>query len=236
MARTRSIYAGQDPAVLPAYPLSEAARLVGVPLSTASAWTRGREYPAGGRPRKAQPVIETDDSEGRYLSFRNLVELHVLAAIRRQYGVSLQNTRKAVEFMRRRLRTEHPLASQRMLTDGRDLLVRHGSDLLNVSRGGQVEMEIVQSFLDRIEFGRSGALLRLFPFTTTEIENDPRAVVIDPRVQFGRPCLRDTGIPTEVIADRFLAGETIESIAADYEVEPRRVEEAIRYERLPRAA
>lgn len=228
--------AGGDPAVAPAYSVADAARLVGVPHSTAGAWVHGRGYRAGGRSKQSAPVIELDDPDGTYLSFRNLVEMHVLAAIRRQYRVSLQNTRKAVEFMRRGLHTGHPLANQRMLTDGKDLLVRHGQDLLNVSRGGQVEMDIVQSFLDRIEFGRDGALLRLFPFTTTEIARDPRDVVIDPRVQFGRPCLWRTGIPTEVIADRFLAGESIESIAADYEVEPLRVEAAIRYERLPRAA
>jgi uncharacterized protein (DUF433 family) len=138
--------------------------------------------------------------------------------------------------MRKHLRDEHPLASRRMLTDGKDLLVQHGSDLLNASRAGQVEMDIVNAFLERIEFARDGALLRLYPFTSTSLENDPRAVVIDPRVQFGRPCLRGTGIPTDVIMDRFLASESIESIAADYGVDARRVEEAIRYERLPRAA
>jgi uncharacterized protein (DUF433 family) len=60
--------------------------------------------------------------------------------------------------------------------------------------------------------------------------------VIDPRVQFGRPCLAGTGIPTEVVVERFNAGESIREIAADYEVDPQLIEEAVRYERLPRAA
>lgn len=204
--------------------------------STVRAWLLGQRYDAGGARKLFKPVIEIDDPERRCLSFRNLVELHVLAAIRRQYEVSLQNVRRAVEFMRQRLGSDHPLASQRMLTDGKDLLIHHGGDLLNVSRAGQMEMDIVSAFLSRIEFAHDGALLRLYPFTSTSIDNDARAVVIDPRVQFGRPCLRGTGIPTDVIIDRFLASETIESLAADYGIEPRQVEEAIRYERLPRAA
>lgn len=229
MKEKQTIYGGKDPATAPAYPVREAARLVGVPPSTVRAWFLGQRPPRGHH-APFRPVLSIDDPGGRFLSFRNLVELHVLAAIRRQYGISLQSTRRAVEFMRRNLDRDHPLASKRMLTDGKDLLVREGSTLLNVSRSGQVEMDIVEAFLSRIEFNRQGQPIRLFPFTTPSIENDPRAVVIDPRVQFGRPCLSGTGIPTDVLHERFQAGESIGGIAADYEVEPQHVEAAIRYE------
>jgi uncharacterized protein (DUF433 family) len=216
--------------------MQEAARLLRVSPSTVRAWTLGQPYESWGKKRLFKAVIEIADREKRFLSFRNLVELHVLVAIRRQYGVSLQNVRRAVDFMHKHLHGAHPLASHRMLTDGKDLLVRHAGDLPNVSRAGQVEMDVVSAFLDRIEFTRDGALLRLFPFATTAIDNDSRSAVIDPRVQFGRPCLQGTGIPTEVIGERFQAGETIESLAADYDITPRQAEDAIRYERMPRAA
>jgi uncharacterized protein (DUF433 family) len=231
-----SIYGGRDPVDLPAYAILDAARLLGVSPSTVRAWALGQPSDSRDSKKRFQSVIEIADRDEKLLSFRNLVELHVLAAIRRQYGVSLQNVRRAVEFMRKRLRSEHPLASHRMLTDGKDLLVRHAGDLLNVSKAGQIEMDIVSAFLSRIEFARDGALLRLFPFTTTSIDSDPRTVVIDPRVQFGRPCVLGTGIPTEVIAERFQAGERIEDLSTDYGITDRQVEDAIRYERLPSAA
>jgi uncharacterized protein (DUF433 family)/DNA-binding transcriptional MerR regulator len=230
-----SIYGDRDPIDLPAYSVQEAARLVRVSPSTVRAWALGQPYKTAGKQKLFRPVIAIADRERRFLSFTNLVELHVLVAIRRQYGVSLQNVRRAVDFMHKHLPGTHPLASQRMLTDGKDLLVRNAGEILNVSRAGQIEMDIVSAFLSRIEF-RDGALLRLFPFTTTSVDSDPRTVVIDPRIQFGRPCLLGTGVPTEVIGERFQAGETIESIAADYGVTSRQVEDAIRYERLPRAA
>jgi uncharacterized protein (DUF433 family) len=234
-ADTTALHSDQDPTEAAAYSLADAAHLVRVPYTTVRAWClgQGQRPPDGKRP--FEPVIDLDDPETRYASFRNLVELHVLAAIRRQYNISLQNTRRAVSFMRDRLGGEHPLASQRMLTDGKDLLVREGGRLLNVSRGGQVEMDIVSAFLDRIEFGAGGALLRLYPFTTSSIEDAPKTIVVDPRVQFGRPCLFGTGIPTDVLLDRFLAGEAIAGIAADYEVDPQLVEGAIRFERLSAA-
>ena len=236
MKHGKDLYCGRDPAELPAFTLAEAAAWLRVPDSTVRAWTLGQSYGTGTRSRRSQPVIEIADKKQRFLSFQNLVELHVLAAIRRQHRIPLQNVRKAVEFLEQRLRTRHPLATRKMLTDGRDLLVKLGPHFLNVSRGGQVELGIVDAYLERIEFGRRGELLRLFPFTTAELADDSRSIVIDPRVQFGRPCVSGTGVPTSALADRFNAGESIASLVEDYGVTREQVEEAIRYERISRAA
>lgn len=234
MKPVKDLYGGRDPAELPAVSISEAAAWLRVPVSTVRAWTLGQSYRTG--TRRSQPVIEIADRKQQFLSFQNLVELHVLSAIRRQHRIPLQNVRKAVEFLERRLRTRHPLATRRMMTDGRDLLIEMGPHLLNVSRAGQSEMRIVDAYLERIEFGRRGELLRLYPFTTRSIEADPRSIVIDPRIQFGRPCLAGTGVPTAAIAERFLAGESIASLVDDYGVTPELVEQAIRYEQALRAA
>lgn len=214
----------------PAYAMRDAARWVAVPESTVRAWCHGRRSRSKAGAATFEPVLALDDSEGKFLSFRNLVELHVLTAIRRQYGVSLQNTRRAVSFMEGHLGIDHPLASRRMLTDGKDLLVREGSQLLNASKAGQLELDIVSAFLERIEFDRAGNLQRLYPFSTPKLEDDPRAVVVDPRVQFGRPCIFGSGVPTEVLLERFEGGESIGEIAADYGLDPGSIEGAIRFE------
>lgn len=230
------IYGGRDPAEIASCTMAEAAHWLDLSHSTVRAWTVGQRYRRGATWKRFTPVIEVADPEERLLSFRNLVELHVLSAIRREHRVSLQNVRKAVSFLKRRMGARHPLATQKMLTDGRDLLVQHGADLLNASKSGQVEMKIADAYLERIDFGGRGEPLRLYPFTATGIHGSPRSVVIDPRIQFGRPCLSGTGIPTAAIVERFNAGEKIPSLADDYGLAPEVIEEAIRYECLPRAA
>ena len=55
-------------------------------------------------------------------------------------------------------------------------------------------------------------------------------MVIDPRVQLGRPCLRGTGLPTAVIAERHQAGDSIKVLAEDYGRSSDDIEEALRYE------
>ena len=216
------IYHGHSPSDVPAYMMADAARWIGVPCSTTRGWALGeRGYPA---------VIHIADPEVPSLSFRNLVELHVLAAIRRKHGISLQRTRKAVEFLEEKLGIRSPLATRDMLTDGRDILVEWSGQVLNASEKGQLEFkEVLSTYLQRIEHDRDGTPIRLYPFASLDLAANP-AVVIDPRVQFGRPCLRDTGVPTGEIADRHKGGESIASIARDYGRTPEEVEEAIRYE------
>lgn len=226
-AKRRDIYGGRDPAEIPAYTIPDAAQWLRVPLSTTRTWLLGQ--------RGFQSVVEIADRPSKTLSFRNLVELHVLAAIRRKHAVPMQRVRLAVDFMKSRLGEPNPLASLRMLTDGRELLIEAYEQFVNVTRGGQMEMrEFVQAYLDRVEHDAHGPV-RLYPFSRKQVLEDPRSIAIDPRVQYGRPCLIGTGIPTAEIADRCKAGESIASLARDYGRPEQQIEEAIRYE-LPLAA
>lgn len=225
---TSPIYRGRNPVEIPAYTIPEVSQWLGVAGSTLRAWLLGQG--------EFQAVVEIADRASRTLSFRNLVELHVLAAIRRKHNVSLQRVRRAVDFMEKGLGVSHPLSSARMLTDGRDLLVEACGNYLNVSQRGQGEIrEILQAYLERIEHDAQGAPARLYPFSRKDPMHAPRSIVIDPLVEFGRPCLAASGIPTVEVADRYKAGESIESLAQDYGRAREQIEEAIRYE-FPAAA
>jgi len=49
-------------------------------------------------------------------------------------------------------------------------------------------------------------------------------------VQFGKPCLAGTGIPTDILYQRHRGGDALEVIATDYEMLPEQVQEAIHFE------
>jgi len=82
-------------------------------------------------------VIRAADTRNKLLSFVNLCELHVLAAIRRVHRVSLPKVRDSVEYLRNQLGADRPLVDQQFKTNGIDLFVEQASKLLNVSRQGQ---------------------------------------------------------------------------------------------------
>jgi uncharacterized protein (DUF433 family) len=195
--------------------------------STLRAWFTGQ--------RHFEPVITFSDPSVHALSFDNLVEAHVLAAIRRQHGLPLQRVRPALEYTRRELGVDRPLIHQQFETNGLDLFIHHLGDTVNASQNGQLAMRF-RTRLTRIERDNHGMPIKLFPFTRpSEALNDAKLIVIDPEVAFGRPAIAGRGIATDVIADRYSAGEPIDSIAEDYGADPAQIEEAIRCE-LRRAA
>ena len=215
---------------LGAYTVTEAAHHLRLPLSTVRSWAVGRPYKTASGTRRFMPVIEVADRRKLLLSFRNLVELHVLSAIRRKHEVRLKEVRSAIRFLRRQLGGgRHPLADLDMSTDGTDLFIEHYGHLVNASQEGQMAMKAaLAGCLERIERDPKGLAIRLYPFSGRP---EARAIVIDPRVRFGRPCVTGTGVATDVIVDRFDAGDTIDEIARDYGRPARDIEEAIRFEK-----
>ncbi|WP_324780113.1 DUF433 domain-containing protein [Thiobacillus sedimenti] len=216
----------------PAYPASEAAYILNLPPATVKAWSFGQTRRDDGSVR-FKAVIRAADPRNRLLSFANLCELHVLAAIRRVHRVSLPKVRDSVEFLRSQLGADRPLIDRQFKTNGIDLFVEHASKLLNVSRQGQEalrgEFELA---LARIERDNQGNPIKLFPFSRTSehTAQQPKSVVIDPRLSFGRPVLTRSAVPTEVIFDRFQAGDSLEDMSLDYNVDEKEIEEALRFE------
>jgi uncharacterized protein (DUF433 family) len=220
----------------PAYPFIEAAHYLNMPLSTLRSWCVGQDYKVNGTIRRFQPLIELDGSKSEGLSFLNLVEAHVLAAIRRKHDIPLPKVRDALAFMQAKMDTARPLVERSFQTDGVSLFVDELSSLVNVTHEGQIEMKaLLLAHLHRIERDPAGLPIRLFPFTRTGTQERVAPVQIDPTIAFGRPSLRGRAVPTAVLADRFKAGEPMTELASDFGVTVDVIEDAIRCE-LDRAA
>jgi uncharacterized protein (DUF433 family) len=241
------LYQGVDPRHVATYTTAEAVRYLRVPSSTLRSWVFGTQYKTQSGSKRFEPVIQLPEPEVRLLSFTNLVELHVLNAIRRHHKISLEKVRHGITYIKKSLNTEHPLAYEKLYTDGVDLFVEHlgqfintsaslGVDALasrsvNASRHGQLAIpEIVRVYLKRIEWDEFGWATRLFPFTRSQETELPTWIVIDSRVSFGQPVVVDTGVPTAMFAQRYAAGESIDELATDYGCDRLKVEEAIHYE------
>ena len=219
-----------DPREVPAYSLAEAAYYLGIPVATLRSWVLGRDYPVTDGTRRFAPILEIADRKHKRLSFINLVEAHVLTALRREHAIQLPKVRKAVAYLRNQLQSQHPLADQQFETDELDLFVQKYGQLINITRDGQLAMRnVLQSFLKRVKRDAQGAPVKLYLFVRGAVE-EPFAVVVDPAVSFGRPVLEGTGIPTEILAQRYKAGDSLEALADDYGRPKEEILEAVRYE------
>lgn len=224
MGKVIDLYGGKDPRTVPRYAVGEAALYLRLPRATLKTWVHGRVDQNG---RQAEAVIKLPASSG-LLSFQNLVEAHVLGAIRRQHGVSLQRVRKALRFVQRKIQQPHPLITVEFQTDGVDLFVKELGRLINASGAGQTEIdEAIRKSLARIDRDEAGVASRLFPFVRGT-EGEPRVILMDPKVSFGKPVIVKTGIPVSVIVGRYRAGEDPSGIASDYSIPTDHVNDAIR--------
>jgi uncharacterized protein (DUF433 family) len=225
------IYGGKNPTEMPAYFLAEAAHYLRLATTTVRSWVLGREYQTEAGLIVSRPLVDPADPEGLLLSFLNLVELHVLSSIRRVHRVKPRAVRKAIEYLRKKFHSAHPLLDRQMLTDGKSLFLEQYGEVVNISAEGQMEMKVVlDAYLKRIKWDQKGIPIRLFPFTREDYEDSPSFVSIDPRIRSGKPCISGTGIPTSMIAERHEAGDSIALLAKDYGRSQEEIKEAIRYE------
>jgi uncharacterized protein (DUF433 family) len=216
------LYGGKDPRKVPRYAVGEAALYLRLPRATLKTWVHRPDQ--NGRP--AEAVIKLPASSG-LLSFQNLVEAHVLGAIR-QHGVSLQRVRKALRFVQRKIQRPHPLITVKFQTDGVDLFVKELGRLINASGAGQTEIdEAIRKSLARIDRDEEGVASRLFPFVRGT-EGEPKVILMDPKLSFGKPVIVETGISVSVIVGRYRAGEDPDAIARDYRIPTDHVNDAIR--------
>jgi uncharacterized protein (DUF433 family) len=225
------IYGGEDPREIPAYRLTDAATYLGIAVPTLRSWVKGTHYSIKGGKKFFRPVFSLPDPKLPLLSYTNLVEAFVLSSLRRQHKIDLYKIRIAIRALQREFHSRHPLAEHEFETNGIDIFVQNYGQLIDVGRDGQLAMrQLLETYLTRVEHDPAGRAARLYPFIRLNGTAQPRNVVINPYVSFGKPVIAGTGLPTRVVAERFKAGDSIPQIAADYGRKEEEIDDAIRYE------
>jgi uncharacterized protein (DUF433 family) len=232
-----SLYGDIDPRDIPTYSINDAARYLRIPSSTIRSWTVGQSYPVKDGSNFFAPLIPIQKHKSYLLSFTNPIEIHLLRAIRQHHRIQLHKVRAALDFINERLHVSHPLATQKFSTDGVDLFIDHYGKLIHASQKERHQLKLaISSHLERIEPDDGGLAIKLYPFTRSHEENNPRIVALDPRVAFGQLAIDGTGIPTSILKERYAAGDSINDLAVDYDCSRLWIEEAIRCELFPLAA
>lgn len=223
---------------VPLYTMGEAARMVDVPPTTLASWAKGYVRRFADRADViGKPVITCLPSRRHQepsLPFVGLAEAVVLAAARKS-GVPMQRVRPAIEELQSRMGIAHALASQRLYTDGAELLydydeacrasggARVPTGLVVVRSNQRVFVAILSEYLRRIEYGQDGyaALIRLPAYEQAE-------VVADPTRSFGAPIFERGGARVDDVLDRFWAGERLDVLAEEFGVPSDHLEDVVR--------
>lgn len=170
-------------------------------------------------------------------SFVNLMEMRFLAFFA-DAGVNIRSIRIMAEEAKSVLKHPHPFATSTVFkTDGKKIYAethrQTGDDqLYNLyDRNFELKPIIAQSLKAGVVYDPSGLVRAWYPRKDTAPN-----VIVQPKHAFGRPVLRDSGIPTKTLADAAEV-DSVATVARWFDVPKNRVEEAIRFEKeLKRAA
>jgi|SRR5947207_5586080 len=91
----------KDVRELAAYGIAEAAHYLLVPRATLRSWVAGMSYGSGSERKLFKAVIQPAAKSPVALSFINLIEAHVLAAMRRKHRVDMPAVRRAIEYLKK---------------------------------------------------------------------------------------------------------------------------------------
>lgn len=221
-----SIYGGRDPRELPYYSVSDVADILSVPRSTLSAWCGRKMYPVVQGDRRQMKPLLVADAKTRRLTFNNLVEAYVLSSLTRTFQIRLADLRRTL----RRLGTERPLLEHVFYAEQGNVFIEVVNKvLIDVHRSpGQVALRaIYDSSLQRIEFDASRRPERLYPWRADITED--KVVSIDARRAFGRPTVINRGLKVDVIVGLRRAGEKVETIARDYDMDEKLVNDVLKW-------
>lgn len=215
----------------PAYTVAEAARHLKLSSATLRAWVAERDHPLPEGGVRFKALIEVARVKPPRLSFFNLIEAHVVRALRTDHGVSINALRDAITYTEAALKLKRLLLSDVLRTHGGRMLLDHYGQSIELSASGQIAIrKALEDHLTRIERDRWNVPVRLYP-CPTPAQNGSRPIAIDANIAFGRPAMVSCGVSTHVIAERLDAGDSVADLAADYGLTPGEIEQAALYER-----
>jgi uncharacterized protein (DUF433 family) len=165
---------------------------------------------------------------GLLISFEDLISMRVIAFLR-ALDYSFPKIRKAESLLRTITGHSRPFATEQIWAEKEgslDIFAEIASVLLSASRGGQLPfIELVKERLINphgLTFDQRGIASSWTP---------REGILLHPRIQFGRPCIAGTRIPTSDVAGMVNSGDSVEYLARCYNVPSKSIDDALSWER-----
>ena len=144
------------------------------------------------------------------VDFEDVISMRVIMALRAT-DVSWNEIRHTDEWLRERMGVDRPFATEFLWTGQGQVFIEWTRRLLSASRHGQMALEMLREYLIPVHGLK-------FSETTHKVTSwEPvTGVVLEPKVQFGSPCLKGTRIPTRTIFGMIEAGDSVAWVAHAY--------------------
>lgn len=158
-----------------------------------------------------------------FLTFEDVISMRIIAALRAA-GVKFPKIYEAEKWLRKVTGHPKPFATEMLWTEKSEIFVEMKRKLIAASKSGQYAFEILEEYLipvHGITFNEQHVARTWEPLAE---------ILLDPQIQFGAPCIKDTRIPTRALWGMVAGGDTIEYVAESYHLTAKQVQNAIDWE------
>jgi uncharacterized protein (DUF433 family) len=214
-----------------AYTIPEAALLLRAKEASVRRWVSGYRFKSGADAKSLPPLWRTElpkyDNHIE-IGFRDLIELKFVVGFLHA-GLRMQVIRRCLEEAAKILEEDRPFSTRKFKTDGRSIFLATVSEdgrssLLNLRSKQFVFERIVQQTFKDLDFEHN-VVASWRPY------KGKQSIVIDPRRSFGQPIVKETGVPTRVLAEAMLAEGDAKVVARFYETTLQSVKDAVAFEK-----
>lgn len=161
----------------------------------------------------------------RLITFLDLISMRMIA-IMRSRDVKLREIKKHEAWLRKEFGIKWPFVSREMWTFGGHVFVQFEERLWASSKSGQEAMEFLKDWLSKVEVD-----MRFDEYNIASSWYPYKDIYLDPKIQFGTPCINETRIPTRTIWRKIKSGDSPEILANLYDLSMTQIEHAIQWER-----
>ena len=215
---------------MPIYHKAEAAHIIAVPAQTFRNWSVGYAYKRlDGSQVVSAPIVTTQPPTRPYgvtVPFVGLAEAYIVAAFIKA-GLPMRRIRPAVLWLQEHIGLPQALASERLQTDGAEVLWDFGRQsgdptavdgLVVIRSGQQVFRPVVRDYLSRVTYEDGWTrIIQLPQFRKVD-------VIVDPWVNGGQPTVAERGIRVMDVVSRLNAREPTQDVADDYDLTVRQLQ------------
>ena len=208
--------APKDARSIPNYTYLAAAKIVGVTANALRRW---------------QQVWSDDLQEGAWkTSYYDLASSFVVMVLRKR-GFSMQQIRMAYRVGQEYCSVDNVFLHRWLRHDGRTLMLRRPDKDHAVTLDRRVQIEsvpLIDPYLQRVWFDDVGWAEGLSPILDNELRCDE--VVVSPRIGYGLPALKRSGINTSTLASYYMAGDSKQDIMDNFGITGKELDQAILFE------
>lgn len=161
------------------------------------------------------------------LSFEDLVSMRVIALLR-AFGVSWPKIHKAEQWLREQTGYPRPFAIKRVWTETRDVFAEFPAGFITASRHGQIAfVELFEEYLQSVE---DMSFIPHDGVNVAETWTPHDDVLMNPKIQFGDPCIKGTRLPTQILWRMYNGGDNIPYLSRAFLISEQQINNALEWE------